>query len=189
MKKNTKKHLIATLCVMIFLLGAFESFGQRRGRSVHVVQVKKRGTTKVVRINRSARLGTRVSVLPNGTVIRTYNRIHYRYHNGIYYKPAGKQYIIVAPPVGITVSMIPTNSHRVESGKKVYYYHDGIFYRKAGPRKFVVSQPSVKTVVQEIPDDTKIVVVNGKAYYKYNNTYYRQIHQKGSVSYRVVEVS
>lgn len=54
-----------------------------------------------------------------------------------------------------------------------YFYQDGVFYIKNSAGNYEVIVPPAGALVEELPDDYEIVVLNGVEYYKVDDTVYR----------------
>ncbi|MCU7548322.1 hypothetical protein OCK74_04310 [Chitinophagaceae bacterium LB-8] len=60
-----------------------------------------------------------------------YRGYPYYYDYGYYYRPYGSSIQVVAPPLGIRVSVLPRGYRPIYMGSDVFYYSNGIFYRRA----------------------------------------------------------
>ncbi len=74
------------------------------------------------------RFGVHVNYLPTG-----YFTIHsrggrYYYYDGVYYNMVGREYVIIAPPVGAVVNMIPPDYRAVNINGVTYYTDNGTYY-------------------------------------------------------------
>jgi len=89
-----------------------------------------------------------VKVYPkHGTVVTTIHKpsvvvhknVKFHFAKGVWYKAAGKKYIVCAAPVGVTIRRLP-KGHKVVriNGRKLYKYK-GIWYKKRGGKFLVVT--------------------------------------------------
>ena len=58
---------------------------------------------------------------------------------------------------------------------KEYFYQDGVFYVVNGKNRYEVIVPPAGALVNELPDDYDIIVLNGVEYYKVDDTVYRLV--------------
>lgn len=56
-----------------------------------------------------------------------------------------------------------------------YYYEDGVFYTVNRRGRYEVIVPPAGALVNELPDDYDIIVLNGVEYYKVDDTVYRLV--------------
>ena len=49
--------------------------------------------------------------------------------DGVYYQTSGTGYVVVNPPIGVTVVTYPPGAVQAIVGGQVYYHHNGIYYR------------------------------------------------------------
>jgi hypothetical protein len=97
----------------------------------------------------------------HGTVLRTLPRDHrvYRYHNsryyfhgGIWYRPYGHRWIVVRPPIGLFISVLPPYYTTIWFGGVPYYYAGGVYYTWLPERHvYVVTQPPSDEAVTAPP--------------------------------------
>jgi hypothetical protein len=110
----------------------------------------------------------------------------YTYYDGIFYRPWGSYYTIVAPPLGIHIGMLPYGYRTFYLGDDDYYYYNGIYYRHYDDYYEVVTPP-IGAEVAEIPDGARPLVIDGHKYYEYNGTYYRETpHSNGEMWYTIM---
>jgi hypothetical protein len=68
---------------------------------------------------------------------------HYYYSGGIWYAPSGPHYVVVAPPVGVFVPVLPPFYTTVWFAGVPYYYANDTYYTYAGPQGYeVVDAPA-----------------------------------------------
>ncbi|MCQ2140947.1 MAG: DUF6515 family protein [Bacteroidales bacterium] len=61
-----------------------------------------------------------------------------------------------------------------------YYYQDGIFFISRGSNRYEVIVPPAGALVDELPDDYDIIVLDGVEYYKVDDTVYRLVLVDGA---------
>ena len=68
--------------------------------------------------------------VPLQAVTIHYSGVSYQFYNGVYYCPEGDGFIVVKPPIGMQVEVLPRGTQAiVVKGHKYYCYHN-IFYMK-----------------------------------------------------------
>jgi hypothetical protein len=90
------------------------------------------------------RWGWRVHYLPQGYLTIRVGGARYFYYDGLYYTNAGGEYVLVTPPVGASVSVIPPDFQPVIINARTYYTNNGVYYiltRQRGYR--VVAAPVI----------------------------------------------
>lgn len=73
--------------------------------------------------------GAVVRDLPQGATAVNYAGISYQFAGGVWYRPLGPAYIVVAPPIGLIVPQLPAFTTSLDSGGKTYLYANDVFYR------------------------------------------------------------
>ncbi len=115
--------------------------------------------------------GTYVRELPRGYYASNYRGSPYYFHGGIWYRSNGPRYVVVRPPIGISVGILPPFYTTVYFGGVPYYYADDTYYRwYADQHAYVVTEPpaSEGTVAPSAPaaatsNDLFIYPKNGQA--------------------------
>jgi hypothetical protein len=151
--------------------------------------------------------GVHISTLPYGYRSFYIGPHPYYYYNGIYYRPYANQYEVVAPPLGAIVDELPPGAKmKVIDGQKYYelngtYYkeelndNDELSYKVVGTdgvlntdkEESVSSEPAVGDTIDELPADSKAVVINGeKLYSTPSGLYYKKVIEKNRVYYELV---
>ena len=81
-------------------------------------------------------------VLPHGYYSYHYHGSPYYFYGGAWYRPYGPRYVVVAPPFGIGISLLPPYYTTVWFGGVPYYYADDTYYSwRPERREYVVTQP------------------------------------------------
>ena len=79
---------------------------------------------------------------PRGAVVVRHAGLPYYYHGGVWYRPYGPRFIVIRPPVGVYVSMLPPFYSTVWYGGVPYYYADDAYYVwRADRREYEVTDP------------------------------------------------
>jgi hypothetical protein len=80
--------------------------------------------------------------LPRGYYTSRYRGSPYYYYGGAWYRPYGPRYVVVAPPFGIAVSVLPPFYTTLWFGGAPYYYADDTYYvYRPERREYVVTEP------------------------------------------------
>ncbi|MEM1260556.1 MAG: DUF6515 family protein [Bacteroidota bacterium] len=127
-----------------------------------------------------------VRTLPPTATVVTYGGLGYYYYGGLFYRYYNGAYVIVGPPVGITVNVLPKNHEEVIVGTDIYYYHQGSFYIKTGDKDYKIVQPPLNAIVKDLPEEAEKVKIDGETYYQYNETLYKKIKTVGGKAFKVV---
>ncbi|MEL0169152.1 MAG: DUF6515 family protein [Pseudomonadaceae bacterium] len=85
--------------------------------------------------------GTIVAQLPTG-----YRMVHHRDHDyyyvrGHWYRPHGGSFIVVLPPVGLSIPVLPNGYVTLMIGGHPYYRYDDVYYVQRGAQYVVVDAP------------------------------------------------
>jgi len=67
-------------------------------------------------------------VLPRHVVVVRHRHYDYWYGGGVWYRPYGARYVVVAPPLGVFVSVLPTYYSTLWYGGIPYYYANDAYY-------------------------------------------------------------
>lgn len=80
--------------------------------------------------------------LPRGYYTSRYYGSPYYYHGGSWYRPYGPRFVVVAPPIGIGISVLPPYYSTLWFGGSPYYYADDTYYTyRPERREYVVTEP------------------------------------------------
>lgn len=152
-------------------------------------------------------IGIRIATLPYGYRSVYVGPHPYYYFNGIYYRPYANQYEVVSPPLGAVVDELPPGAKaKLIDGAKYYelngtYYkeelndNDHLSYRVVGTDgvlntqkdDVVSSEPMVGDTIDQLPPDSKEVVINGqKLYSTPSGLYYKKVIRQNRVYYELV---
>ena len=67
-----------------------------------------------------------------------------------------------------------------------YYYEDGVFFTKDKSGKYITIVPPAGALVQELPDDYETIILDGKEYYKVDDTVFQMTIIDGSPYFEVL---
>lgn len=104
--------------------------------------------------------GTIFERIPRNHVVVPYRDTRYYFHGGVWYRPDGIRFIVVAPPIGLTVSLLPPYYTTVWIGGVPYYYADGVYYAWRPVERVyeVVEAPREADVVALPPEPEQLFV-------------------------------
>ncbi len=118
--------------------------------------------------------------------VTPYRSYPYSYGDGYFYRPYGSTIQVVAPRIGVRVTVLPRGYRPVYMDGQVFFYSNGIFYRRAD-REYEVVRAPIGAELPELPDQAKVIVIDGQKYYEYDGTYFKErIRQNGEIWYEVV---
>jgi len=91
--------------------------------------------------------GMAVAALPRGAIHVEHAGGRYFFHAGVWYRPVGSRFVVIAPPFGIVVPMLPIDYVALQIGGRPYFYANGTYY---------VSTPGVGYTVVEPPPNAEM---------------------------------
>jgi len=160
-------------------------------------------------------LGFYLGALPFGYYPFYWGPNLYYYYGGIFYSPYdGGGYQVTTPPIGAGVPSLPPNSMAIKIDGVQYYQANGVYYKEGvddkGKKIYVVAgkdgvlntgdnvtdpnatvaAPKVGDIVNQLPDNCRKVVLNGKKYFvSPNDIYYEKVvDPNGNVGYRIASL-
>ncbi len=93
--------------------------------------------------------GHAIKALPHGHRVVFHGRDRFFFHGGVWYRPSGPRFIVVAPPVGLFLPILPPYYTTVWVGGAPYYYANDVYYAHRGDGYVVVDPP--QSDVSEAP--------------------------------------
>lgn len=102
--------------------------------------------------------------LPHGAVSVAFRGGSYWFHGGVWYRPWGTRYVVVAAPVGIVVPVLPPAFVTISIAGVTYFYANGTYYTEvpgsgytvvAPPPGAETAQPVTTSPVQPAPPPPK----------------------------------
>jgi hypothetical protein len=160
-------------------------------------------------------LGFYLGILPFGYYPFYWGAGLYYYYNGIFYTPYDNGgYQVTAPPIGAGVPSLPENANAIKIDGVQYYEADGVYYKESvddkGKKIYIVAgrdgvlntgdnvtdpnatvaAPKVGDIVNQLPDDCRKVILNGKKYFvSPDGIYYEKITDpSGNTAYRIASL-
>jgi hypothetical protein len=118
----------------------------------------------------------------------------YYYTDGIYYRRHSSGFIVVVPPIGLIVPVLPLGYTVFQIHGSTYYYYDNVYYvwdtdRRAYrvaqvPDAYAAYEPG--DIIETLPDGAYTVTINGVQYYRFNGVYFLPSVQNEKVVFIVV---
>jgi len=85
--------------------------------------------------------GAVVGAVPGRPYVVAHGGQHYYYSGGVWYAPHGPTFVVVGPPVGVFVPVLPPFYTTVWFGALPYYYANNTYYEYSGPQGYEVVEP------------------------------------------------
>lgn len=85
--------------------------------------------------------GHAVPALPHGYTVVHHPSGDYFYCGGVWYRPHGPSYWVVAPPIGLGIAFLPGFYTTLWFGSVPYYYANDVYYQTAPGGGYVVAAP------------------------------------------------
>jgi hypothetical protein len=160
-------------------------------------------------------IGFYIGFLPFGYYPFYWGSSLYYYYGGIFYSPYDNGgYQVTTPPIGAAVPALPENATAIKIDGVQYYESDGVYYKEGvddkGKKIYVVAgrdgvlntgpdatdpnasaaAPKVGDLVNQLPDDCRKVMLNGKRYYvSPDGIYYEKVTDpNGNTAYRIASL-
>ena len=160
-------------------------------------------------------LGFYLGILPFGYYPFYWGAGLYYYYNGIFYSPYDNGgYQVTTPPIGAGVPTLPSNANPIRIDGVQYYESDGVYYKESvddkGKKIYIVAgrdgvlntadnatdpnasvaAPKVGDLVNQLPDDCRKVILNGKRYFvSPDGIYYEKVTDpNGNTAYRIASL-
>jgi hypothetical protein len=140
-----------------------------------------------VKVVKGPRRGDVVTVVPGG-IFRNHHGVNYTYSNGYFYRPQGRGFIVVAPPLGFRIDVLPLGFTTFMLANAAYYYYAGAYYQRMN-NSYVVVQPPVGALVSSIPDGGQQLQIEGNTYYIVDGIQYQAVVVNGVIMYKVMQIN
>ncbi|MEZ4417677.1 MAG: DUF6515 family protein [Gemmatimonadota bacterium] len=133
-------------------------------------------------------IGTVVTALPHGFLTISVGTGHLYFYDGFFYRTRGPRYVVVRPPLGVFVPLLPRGYRIVHVREVPYAYYRGIFYKEDPRRGWEVVRPPVGAQVDRLPEGAARERIDGVDYYVYAGVWYRPTVIGRSTAYVVADV-
>src|SRR5258708_9078919 len=96
-------------------------------------------------------VGYSVPVLPVGHIAVTFRGGgRFFFHSGVWYQPGGPGFVVVRPPVGVVIPILPPAYTTVWVTGAPYYYANDVYYAPA-PGGYMVAEPPMDAPMTQAP--------------------------------------
>ena len=85
--------------------------------------------------------GQYIERLPSGYRAVVHGNARYYFHEGVWYRPEGRRFVIFAPPFGLFVPVLPPYYATIWVGGLPYYYANDVYYTQSAGGYIVVAPP------------------------------------------------
>jgi hypothetical protein len=85
--------------------------------------------------------GQFIDILPQGHREVFWGKERYHFLNGVWYRPLGRQFLVVAPPIGISVPFLPSSPTTFWVNGVPYYYANEVYYTQSPVGYVVAARP------------------------------------------------
>ncbi len=108
-----------------------------------------------------------VRELPRDAYASRWHGSTYYFHSGVWYRPARSQWIVVAPPIGLVVPLLPPFYSTIWINGAPYYYANDVYYAwRPALRGYAVVEPPAKqdsVRTESPPADLFVYPKNGQS--------------------------
>jgi hypothetical protein len=95
--------------------------------------------------------GIFIDVLPAHPIVAIHGGVRFFFSGGVWYRPEGPRFVVVAPPVGVVIPTLPPYYTTVYVRGVPYYYANDVYYVPSGSGYAVVDSPPASVVVEQPP--------------------------------------
>jgi hypothetical protein len=159
-RRTSKLFVVMTLSLL--MVGGSSSVWAQRHRTTeerHRTTEQRHRTTEV-RVERH-RDGDIVRNIPSSHVVITHSGSKFIYSNGTYYRHHSHGYVVVRPPFGLRIRVLPFGYRRFFIGANPYYYSFGTYYSYDPATKVYVVCEKPAQAPAEVSDLDQITLIDG----------------------------
>ncbi len=99
---------------------------------------------------RYPRRGHVIKRLPRGYHTVPHRGRRFYHHHGVWYRRSGARFVVILPPVGVTIPVLPPFHTTVWIGNVPYYYANGMYYIwLPAKRVYMATNPPAESEVEE----------------------------------------
>lgn len=117
-----------------------------------------------------------------GNVAVEQNGQKYFYNKGDFFIYNGGRFLLVMPPIGITIKTLPKTMEQAGNDR---FYSKGVFYKKIGAGYETIKHPQ-GSIIYNLPLMTDVVTIGDEAYYEYLGVLYKKVFVQGEQAFEVV---
>ncbi len=137
---NAKKSFVSglILAVLVIILLGFTQIAQAQERGSHHQQYR---DARYQHNHDYPARGQFIGSLPGGHREIFYRGARYHFNGGVWYRPQGRRFLVVAPPFGLFVPFLPPFYTTIWLGRIPYYYANDVYYTPTVGGYTVVEPP------------------------------------------------
>lgn len=112
------------------------------------------------------RSGVNIKVLPHHHYRVPYRDSYYYFSGGVWYRPSGSLYVVVRPPIGVYVPILPVFYTTIWYHGVPYYYANDVYYVWRPDRNaYMVTEPPPDITQEPVPvaDELYIYPMKGQS--------------------------
>jgi hypothetical protein len=98
-----------------------------------------------------------VDSLPRGHHVMAYGRSQYHFYGGVWYRPYGPRFVVVAPPFGLVIPFLPLYYTTLWVGGLPYYYANEVYYTQT-TGGYMVAEPPKGEVVEAPASEERLFI-------------------------------
>lgn len=87
------------------------------------------------------RAGYVAGAVPSGAIGINFGGGNYFFHGGVWFRPHAGRFVVVVPPIGVVVPLLPPAYATLWIGGAPYYYANGVYYAVAPGQGYAVVAP------------------------------------------------
>ena len=95
--------------------------------------------------------GVFIDVMPAHAVVSVHGGVRFFFSAGVWYRPEGPRFVVVAPPPGVVIPVLPPYYTTVYVRGVPYYYANDAYYVPNGSGYMVVDAPPPNVVIEQPP--------------------------------------
>ena len=95
--------------------------------------------------------GVFIDVLPAHPFVAIHGGARFFFSGGVWYRPEGPRFVVVAPPMGLIIPTLPPYYTTVYVRGAPYYYANDVYYVPNGAGYMVVDPPPANVVAEQGP--------------------------------------
>jgi hypothetical protein len=101
--------------------------------------------------------GQAVGALPRDHRVVVHGGARYYFSGGVWYRPQGKRFAVIAPPIGLFVPFLPPYYATIWLGGVPYYYANEVYYANRGDGYVIVEPPKGEVSQAPPPADQMFI--------------------------------
>ncbi len=186
MKFNTlnvmKKIILTTFSALLIVVSSSDFASAKSDKKSNVTTIVNNKKVTIIKDSKPKV----VSKLPAKSVTMQFKGANIYKDGYKYYKKVDSKFVVIAPPIGLRVSIIPAIHTIFKFNNINYYCSEGVIYKATEDDQFEVVQPEVGMIVPELPEvNVREVNIDGTIYFEFEGLLYKQIPTESGLQYKV----